>query len=202
MKKFYFKIKPDYRSPDSTWSDEKFEQLMSLERHFTIAYVCVEQKVEQSRLMDVFERYGGRLINLELEFENLTYQVLLTLLQKVPKLQKLKLCGNRHPDDRTVGSVTLKKLKKLVLRCDFDPFQLIDTPALITLSTSDDIFNPESLEENSGEMETSFAFKLKQFCCYSRSTRNFSCHNLEYRGSMRSVTTQDFTKSFCRNSKG
>lgn len=110
---------------------EKFEELMTLKRCFKTAkiFVCCEL---ESRHMQVIEKYGERLTNLELKYCQRTDVA--KILEKMPKLETLVIKIGKHEEfvaKPSKAPVLLAKLQKLTVVNDLDEFLPIKAPMLL-----------------------------------------------------------------------
>lgn len=113
--------------------DIKFEHLMSLERHFTSAYIS--WKGDGSKLIQVIERLGKRIKKVELKYKNWSSETIVEVLEKLPELEILYIeHWGREVVETSANSVLLKKLKKLQVNAAWEIFFLIKTPMLLNLT--------------------------------------------------------------------
>lgn len=185
MNKLVLKLESDVLSPNGDISN--FNQLMSLQRHFTDLDISIIENFVKSRLTDVVERYGSNILNFKLESAVLDLKVISEILTHVPELEELSLDFwvpyNRREmpvADNSVGTLTMKHLKKLAIDEDWNVFQLLEAPALVELETRGSVknFNAKSFErflkacplleslevyvDLFGKMEPGFPFHLKK----------------------------------------
>lgn len=186
MNKLVLKIESDVLSYHRT--NEKLKLVMNLEMHFTSADVIVDKHFDATRLMDVLEQFGRRFVYFKLKSPQfISPLTLLEFLKQMPELKQLILdfsqvnhTGRPQRADSSIEALSLTKLKKLVVKGDFDVFQLIDCPSLQDLHTEEGIYNPkmekllkaspnlEGLRTNLsviGRMSPKFPFKLRKFHC-------------------------------------
>lgn len=188
MEKFILKIERDVISRQEEEVNEHFQQLMSLERHFTAVDVTCQQNFTKNQMVEVFERFGKRVTDLKLDCHQiLSSQEVTQLLENMTALEKLtlhftKFVGDsRQFEDIPMPPVTFKKLKKLEVQGEWKLFRLVEAPALTDLHTpwgtvtGSDLKSFESFLKASpkleslktnialfGDMEAGFPFRLKK----------------------------------------
>lgn len=141
MNKFVLKIK----APEVLTGDRVYKELMSLQRHFTKADIEVKNAAEESKLMQVIERFGKRLRDVKLKHYNWPVATTAKVLEKMPELEELEidfitgiLSSKSEVGDVSSGTVFLKKLKKLTVGEDWGVFALIKAPMLLKLRVEGD----------------------------------------------------------------
>lgn len=143
MEKFVLKI----HSYQEQMSDEKFEELLSLKRHFMSSKIIFLEN-DESKLVEVAKRFGKWLKNLKLTYDDWTAETAVKIFENMPELEELEIYSrDRKVADLSTGLVLLKNLKKL--HGDWNVLTLIEAPMLEELNafgqTSD--LNSTKIEE-------------------------------------------------------